>query len=144
MSSYKPIPHAIIGFDTPVNSMSDLAPPSGSHIYIPIPWDAECVKPPYEDFYLDGCRISPFRTGLTGYEGLPLNHKGPMVEEEYWNRMIALWRTRNDFRREQAKMIAQLKDIPLEFGDFGTMPYYKKVPQTHRVRRFLMNLGFPS
>eukprot|EP00971_Amphidinium_carterae_P082372 1628600-Amphidinium_carterae.1 len=33
-------------------------------------------------------------------------------------------------------MIAQMKDVPLEFGDFGVMPYYKKVPQTHRVRRF--------
>eukprot|EP00971_Amphidinium_carterae_P179075 3551852-Amphidinium_carterae.1 len=54
----------------PVNMMSELAQPSGSHVYIPIPWDAECVKPPYEDFYLDGCRIPPFRTGLTGYEGL--------------------------------------------------------------------------
>eukprot|EP00971_Amphidinium_carterae_P213433 4235779-Amphidinium_carterae.1 len=134
MSSYKPIPYAIVGFDFPVNLMSDLAPPSRDHVYIPIPWDAECVKPPYEDYYLDGCRLAPFRTGLTGYEGLPLSYKGPMVEEEYWNRMIALWRSKNDFRREQAKMIAQLKDIPLEFGDFGVMPYYKKVPQTHRVR----------
>eukprot|EP00971_Amphidinium_carterae_P300265 5965714-Amphidinium_carterae.1 len=33
-------------------------------------------------------------------------------------------------------MIAQMKDVPLEFGDFGVMPCYKKVPQTHRVRRF--------
>eukprot|EP00971_Amphidinium_carterae_P106256 2104547-Amphidinium_carterae.1 len=39
-------------------------------------------------------------------------------------------------RREQAKMIAQLKGIPLEYGEFGAMPYYKKVPVTHRVRRF--------
>eukprot|EP00971_Amphidinium_carterae_P136482 2704231-Amphidinium_carterae.1 len=59
-----------------------------------------------------------------------------MVEEEYWNRMIALWRLKNDMRREQAKMVAQLKGIPLEYGEFGTMPYYKKVPITHRVRRF--------
>eukprot|EP00971_Amphidinium_carterae_P163949 3250411-Amphidinium_carterae.1 len=116
--------------------MSEQAPPSGSHVYIPIPWIAECVKPPYEDFFLDGCRIPPYRTGLTGYEGLPLSYKGPMVEEEYWNRMIALWRLKNDMRREQAKMVAQLKGIPLEYGEFGTMPFYKKVPITHRVRRF--------
>eukprot|EP00971_Amphidinium_carterae_P191430 3798421-Amphidinium_carterae.1 len=31
MSSYKPIPQAIIGFDFPVNLMSELAQPSGSH-----------------------------------------------------------------------------------------------------------------
>eukprot|EP00971_Amphidinium_carterae_P301400 5988450-Amphidinium_carterae.1 len=33
-------------------------------------------------------------------------------------------------------MVAQLKGIPLEYGEFGTMPFYKKVPVTHRVRRF--------
>eukprot|EP00971_Amphidinium_carterae_P152256 3017731-Amphidinium_carterae.1 len=136
MLHYKPIPHAIIGFELPVSSMSDLVPPSNDHVYIPIPWNANCVKPPYEDFYLDGCRIAPSRAGLTGYEGLPLSYKGPMVEEEYWNRMLGLWRRKNEFRREQAKMIAQLKDVPLEFGNFGVMPYYKKVPETHRVRRF--------
>eukprot|EP00971_Amphidinium_carterae_P104973 2078712-Amphidinium_carterae.1 len=135
MTSYKPISYTIIGFDSPVSMMSDLAPPSGSHVYIPIPWDAECVKPPYEDF-LDGCRIPPLRTGLTGYDALPLSYKGPMVEEEYWNRMVALWRKKNDARRDQAAMVAQLKGIPLEYGDFGTMPYYKKVPKTHRARRF--------
>eukprot|EP00971_Amphidinium_carterae_P156999 3112060-Amphidinium_carterae.1 len=81
MTSYKPVSYSIVGFDYPVTIMSELAQPSGSHVYIPIPWDAECVKPPYEDFYLDGCRIPPFRTGLTGYEGLPLSYKGPMVEE---------------------------------------------------------------
>eukprot|EP00971_Amphidinium_carterae_P218524 4337540-Amphidinium_carterae.1 len=59
-----------------------------------------------------------------------------MVEEEHWNRMIALWRLKNDHRREQAKMIAQMKGVPLEYGEFGTMPYYKKVPATHRARRF--------
>eukprot|EP00971_Amphidinium_carterae_P234691 4657150-Amphidinium_carterae.1 len=59
-----------------------------------------------------------------------------MVEEEYWNRMIALWRLKNDMRREQAKMVAQLKGIPLKYGEFGAMPFYKKVPVTHRVRRF--------
>eukprot|EP00971_Amphidinium_carterae_P132948 2632698-Amphidinium_carterae.2 len=64
-----------------------------------------------------------------------------MVEEEYWNHMVGLWRRKNESRREQAKMIAQLKDVPLEFGDFGVMPYNKKVPETHRVRRFqLRNL----
>eukprot|EP00971_Amphidinium_carterae_P244077 4846504-Amphidinium_carterae.2 len=136
MQSYKPISHTIIGFDLPVSSMSDLVPPSNDHVFTPIQWNADCVKPPYEDFYLDGCRISPFRTGLTGYEGLPLSYKGPMVEEEYWNRMIALWKAKREFRREQAQMKAQMKGVPLEFGDFGVMPYYKKVPQTHRVRRF--------
>eukprot|EP00971_Amphidinium_carterae_P254192 5046168-Amphidinium_carterae.1 len=59
-----------------------------------------------------------------------------MVEEEYWNRMIGLWRFKNDLRREQARMVAQLKGIPLEYGEFGDMPLYKKVPVTHRVRRF--------
>eukprot|EP00971_Amphidinium_carterae_P142446 2821660-Amphidinium_carterae.1 len=81
MISYKPISYNIVGFDYPVNMMSEQALPSGSHVYIPIPWIAECVKPPYQDFYLDGCRIPPFRTGFTGYEGLPLSYKGPMVEE---------------------------------------------------------------
>eukprot|EP00971_Amphidinium_carterae_P311578 6192714-Amphidinium_carterae.2 len=134
--SYKPIPHAIIGFDLPVSSMSDLVPPTNDHVFTPIQWNADCVTPPYEEFYLDGCRLSPFRAGLTGYEALPLSYKGPMVEEEYWNRMIALWKSKNEFRREQAQMIAQMKGVPLEFGEFGVMPYYKKAPQTHHVRRF--------
>eukprot|EP00971_Amphidinium_carterae_P141084 2795895-Amphidinium_carterae.1 len=81
MTSYKPICRDIIGFDLPVSSMSDLVPPSKDHVFIPILWNAECVKPPYEDFYLDGCRIPPFNKGFTGYEGLPLNFKGPLVEE---------------------------------------------------------------
>eukprot|EP00971_Amphidinium_carterae_P216259 4292870-Amphidinium_carterae.1 len=59
-----------------------------------------------------------------------------MVEEEYWNRMIATWRFRNDLRREQAKMVAKLKDIPLEYGEFGEMPMYKSVPAVYRARRF--------
>eukprot|EP00971_Amphidinium_carterae_P261149 5181000-Amphidinium_carterae.1 len=46
MTSYKPIRHAAIGFDLPVSSMSDLVPPSEDHVFIPIPWNAECVKPP--------------------------------------------------------------------------------------------------
>eukprot|EP00971_Amphidinium_carterae_P253137 5025930-Amphidinium_carterae.1 len=33
-------------------------------------------------------------------------------------------------------MVAQLKGIPLEYGEFGDMPFYRKVPVTHRVRRF--------
>eukprot|EP00971_Amphidinium_carterae_P293391 5824841-Amphidinium_carterae.1 len=33
-------------------------------------------------------------------------------------------------------MIADLKKIPLEYGEFGEMPMYLKVPVTHRVRRF--------
>eukprot|EP00971_Amphidinium_carterae_P171358 3397036-Amphidinium_carterae.1 len=59
-----------------------------------------------------------------------------MVEEEYWNRMIATWRFKNDLRREQAKMIAKLKDVPLDYGEFGEMPMYLKVPVSHRFRRF--------
>eukprot|EP00971_Amphidinium_carterae_P138409 2742684-Amphidinium_carterae.1 len=110
ITSYKAIRHDIIGFDLPVSSMSDLVPPSKDHVFIPIPWNAECVKPPYEDFYLDGRRIPPFNKGFTGYEGLPLNFKGrPLVEEEYYNRMIGLWKRKNEARREQAKMIAEMK-----------------------------------
>eukprot|EP00971_Amphidinium_carterae_P082405 1629100-Amphidinium_carterae.1 len=116
--------------------MSDHTPPSGSHVYISIPWIADYVKPPYEDFYLDGCRILPYGTGLTGFEGLSLSYKASMVKEEYWNRMIALWRFKNDLRRKQAKVIAQLKDVSLEYGKFGEMPMYLKVPVLHRVRRF--------
>eukprot|EP00971_Amphidinium_carterae_P155645 3086364-Amphidinium_carterae.1 len=59
-----------------------------------------------------------------------------MVEEEYWNRMICLWRFKNDLRREQAKMVAKLKETPMEFGEFGEMPMYLKVPVAYRVRRF--------
>eukprot|EP00971_Amphidinium_carterae_P200524 3979237-Amphidinium_carterae.1 len=44
MTSYKPIPYNIVGFDYPVTMISELAQPSGSHVYIPIPWDAECVN----------------------------------------------------------------------------------------------------
>eukprot|EP00971_Amphidinium_carterae_P170739 3383810-Amphidinium_carterae.1 len=29
-----------------------------------------------------------------------------------------------------------MKGVPLEFGEFGEMPYYKRVPESHRVRRF--------
>eukprot|EP00971_Amphidinium_carterae_P293607 5829128-Amphidinium_carterae.1 len=29
-----------------------------------------------------------------------------------------------------------MKGVPLEFGEFGEMPYYKRVPEAHRVRRF--------
>eukprot|EP00971_Amphidinium_carterae_P083852 1659523-Amphidinium_carterae.1 len=50
--------------------------------------------------------------------------------------MIALWRTKNDKRREKARMIAELKGVSLEFGDFGDVPMYRQVPVTHRVRRF--------
>eukprot|EP00971_Amphidinium_carterae_P197970 3929073-Amphidinium_carterae.1 len=35
-------------------------------------------KPPHEDFYLDGHRMPPCNKGFTGYEGLPLDYKGPM------------------------------------------------------------------
>eukprot|EP00971_Amphidinium_carterae_P141215 2798291-Amphidinium_carterae.1 len=62
MTSYKPISYSIVGFDGPVNSMSDQTPPSGDHVFKPIIWISECVQPPYEDFYLDGCRIPPYGT----------------------------------------------------------------------------------
>eukprot|EP00971_Amphidinium_carterae_P066783 1322349-Amphidinium_carterae.1 len=81
MTSYKPISHSIIGFDAPVNLMSDQSPPSEDHVFKPIIWISDYVQPPYADFYLDGCRIPPYGTGLTGYETLPLSYKGPMVEE---------------------------------------------------------------
>eukprot|EP00971_Amphidinium_carterae_P100593 1990171-Amphidinium_carterae.1 len=33
-------------------------------------------------------------------------------------------------------MVAKLKDVPLEYGEFGEMPMYLTVPVTHRARRF--------
>eukprot|EP00971_Amphidinium_carterae_P196612 3901902-Amphidinium_carterae.1 len=81
MTSYRPLGNNIIGFETPVNLMSDLKPPSKNQVFIPISWNAECVQLPYEDFYLDGCRLPPFNKGFTGYEGLSMDYKGPMVEE---------------------------------------------------------------
>eukprot|EP00971_Amphidinium_carterae_P196392 3896775-Amphidinium_carterae.1 len=33
-------------------------------------------------------------------------------------------------------MIAEMNGVPLEFGEFGEMPCYKKVPEEYRVRRF--------
>eukprot|EP00971_Amphidinium_carterae_P277973 5518044-Amphidinium_carterae.1 len=30
----------------------------------------------------------------------------------------------------------RLKEVPLEYGEFGEMPMYLKVPVSHRVRRF--------
>eukprot|EP00971_Amphidinium_carterae_P135560 2685913-Amphidinium_carterae.1 len=58
-----------------------------------------------------------------------MDYKGPMVEEEYWNRMIGLWKRRNESRRrEQAQMRADMMGVPFEFGEFGdVVPYYKKV-----------------
>eukprot|EP00971_Amphidinium_carterae_P103090 2040627-Amphidinium_carterae.1 len=32
-----------------------------------------------------------------------------------------------------------MKGIPLEFGEFESMPYYKQVPESFRARRFQMN-----
>eukprot|EP00971_Amphidinium_carterae_P226065 4483931-Amphidinium_carterae.1 len=78
--SYHPL-SSIVGFETPVNAMSELAPASGTNVFVPIPWNPECVQPPYEDFYLDGHRIPPYSMGLTEYENLSLEYKGPMVEE---------------------------------------------------------------
>eukprot|EP00971_Amphidinium_carterae_P156583 3103876-Amphidinium_carterae.1 len=63
--------------------MSEQVPAQNNNVFIPIPWDPDCVQPPYENFYLDGCRIPPFEKGLTGYENLSLDYKGPMVEEEW-------------------------------------------------------------
>eukprot|EP00971_Amphidinium_carterae_P194818 3865832-Amphidinium_carterae.1 len=72
--------------------------------------------------------------GLTGYENLSLDYKGPMVEEEYWNRMVALWKQRNTQRRAQAQAVADMIDKPLEIGEFSPVPLFKKVPEHFRVR----------
>eukprot|EP00971_Amphidinium_carterae_P089462 1770761-Amphidinium_carterae.1 len=139
MENYNPLCADIAGFEGPVERMMELTPASGTHVFTPIQWNAECVKPPYPNFYLDGSRIVPYTKGLTGYEGLRLSYKGPLVFEEYWNRMIGLWKRKNEARREHAQMIAEMKGIPLEFEEFTSMPYYKMVPESHRVRRFQMN-----
>eukprot|EP00971_Amphidinium_carterae_P081062 1603902-Amphidinium_carterae.1 len=85
-----------------------MAPASGTNVFVPIPWNPDCVQQPYENFYLDGHRIPPYSMGLTGYENLSLDYKGPMVEEEYRNRMVALWKKRNMQRREQAQAVADM------------------------------------
>eukprot|EP00971_Amphidinium_carterae_P158091 3133677-Amphidinium_carterae.1 len=36
-------------------------------------------------------------------------------------------------------MIADMKGVLLEFEEFGSMPYYKRVPESYRARRFQMN-----
>eukprot|EP00971_Amphidinium_carterae_P014831 292745-Amphidinium_carterae.1 len=66
--------------------------------------------------------MPPCNQGLTGYEFLRMDYKGPLVEEEYWNRMIGLWKRRNTTRRKQAQMIADMKGVPIEFGEFGEIP----------------------
>eukprot|EP00971_Amphidinium_carterae_P283772 5633860-Amphidinium_carterae.1 len=119
--------------------MMELTPASGTHVFTPIQWNAECVKPPYENFYLDGNRIVPCTRDLTGYDSIRLSYKGPFVFKEYWNRMIGLWKRKNEARREHAQMIADMKGLPLEFEEFKSMPYYKMVPESHRARRFQMN-----
>eukprot|EP00971_Amphidinium_carterae_P315309 6267052-Amphidinium_carterae.1 len=43
----------IAGFDDPVERMIELTPASGPHVFTPIQWNAECVKPSYPNFYLD-------------------------------------------------------------------------------------------
>eukprot|EP00971_Amphidinium_carterae_P221967 4406615-Amphidinium_carterae.1 len=53
MVSYKPLGSCIPGFDAPVERMMELTPASGTHVFTPIQWNAECVKPPYPNFYLD-------------------------------------------------------------------------------------------
>eukprot|EP00971_Amphidinium_carterae_P179692 3563761-Amphidinium_carterae.3 len=59
MESYKPIGPNVIGFEMRVTMMNDLKPASGTHVYIPIPWNPDCVQPAYADFYLDGHRMPP-------------------------------------------------------------------------------------
>eukprot|EP00971_Amphidinium_carterae_P138694 2748544-Amphidinium_carterae.1 len=88
MENHNPLGDNIPGFEAPVERMMELTPASGTHVFTPIQWNAECVTPPYPDFYLDGNRIVPHTKGLTGYEGIRLSYKGPLVFEEYWNRMI--------------------------------------------------------
>eukprot|EP00971_Amphidinium_carterae_P053849 1060559-Amphidinium_carterae.1 len=36
-------------------------------------------------------------------------------------------------------MIADVKGVPLEFGEFTSIPYYKRVSEQYRARRFQMN-----
>eukprot|EP00971_Amphidinium_carterae_P351880 6492318-Amphidinium_carterae.3 len=65
-----------------------------------------------------------------------MDYKGPMVEEEYWNGVIGLWKRRNETRRQQAQMRADMMGVPLEFGEFGDVPYYKKVPEVFAFDAF--------
>eukprot|EP00971_Amphidinium_carterae_P126503 2506041-Amphidinium_carterae.1 len=119
--------------------MMELTPVSGTHVFTPIQWNAECVKLPYPNFYLDGNRIAPCTKGLTGYDEIRLVFKGPLVFEECWNRMIGLWKRKNEARREHSQMIADMKEVPLKFEEFGSMPYFKRVSEQYRARRFQMN-----
>eukprot|EP00971_Amphidinium_carterae_P091224 1805857-Amphidinium_carterae.3 len=57
MENYKPLCSDILGFEEPVERMMELTPASGSHVFTPIQWNAECVKPPYN-------RIAPCTKGL--------------------------------------------------------------------------------
>eukprot|EP00971_Amphidinium_carterae_P038130 749481-Amphidinium_carterae.1 len=53
--------------------MMELTPASGTHVFTPIQWNAECVKPPYSNFYLDGNRMVPctkLKDSLDMMEGL--------------------------------------------------------------------------
>eukprot|EP00971_Amphidinium_carterae_P134254 2660091-Amphidinium_carterae.3 len=60
-----------------------MVPASGTNVFVPFPWNPDCVQQPYENFYLDGHRIPPFSMGLTGYENLSrvLEPHGRIVEE---------------------------------------------------------------
>eukprot|EP00971_Amphidinium_carterae_P098507 1948076-Amphidinium_carterae.1 len=60
---------------------------------------------------------SGFNKGFTGYEGLSMDYKGSMVEEEYWNRMIGLWKRKNESRREQAQMRAEMMGCLLSLAN---------------------------
>eukprot|EP00971_Amphidinium_carterae_P102778 2034471-Amphidinium_carterae.1 len=60
-----------------------------------------------------------------------------MVEEEYWNRMVALWKKRNMQRRAQAQAVADMigkESLWRLHGEFSPVPLFKKVPEHFRVR----------
>eukprot|EP00971_Amphidinium_carterae_P257682 5115092-Amphidinium_carterae.1 len=63
------------------------------------------------------------------------NFKGPLVEEEYYNRMIGLWKRKNESCREQAKMIAEMKGVPLELVN---------LERCHATRKSQRNIGFDA
>eukprot|EP00971_Amphidinium_carterae_P088425 1749480-Amphidinium_carterae.1 len=86
---YKPILHDIVGYDAPVDNMSQARPDSNDNNYTLIKWDPDCVQPPYVGFYEDGYRHPPLMDQLTGYETVHPLH--PVIFEEYWNRMIRAW-----------------------------------------------------
>eukprot|EP00971_Amphidinium_carterae_P056761 1122173-Amphidinium_carterae.2 len=75
----------------------------------PVQWNADCIIPPYEDFYVestrtvsDGCQASttPCLGLPTGQEHVP--SRLLVMKDAYHNRMVQEWVHRNRQRREQA------------------------------------------